>query len=1151
MKIDFTKIQAIACLILTGAIPFSCINQEYDLTQINKEITVGGDSLALPLGTTEQLKLKSLVADLDDEILQTIEGGVYALRLNDKVNLDDQMPDLSSMLNIPDVAVNETIPVETDQISEDDYSMAGSSYSKTFSFDTQDLTADIKVPEITESRKYQTGIWEYAGEASNFELDLPSMNSNTGTLFTVPDWAKLIGGEDDKVISLSELNGKYCNIPSVSNTVVISASMSENVSNISEIILTDNSRVRISITTENSFLTQGSFVPDLTLDLSSILRFDDGTGILHLNKDNFVLDQNNGYSSTSEFYLSSVNIDPSEWINGKLSVSRQVELSGSIGISGNPSTTVGTLKNYSGGVSFDIRIEYIDTAIGSITMDIKNISINENGSSPVTVEDISMPEGVNSIEKIYFTRSSAINISIKPENLDIPGLDMTLDKLTLTFPEELEVEGAADGSITYSGVDISKGFSTDVIVKSFTPPASANGIISYNGEIGIQTDITAGGRIKTSDLPVTQGDDGAFAVNVTSSLGIDDYVLDIDRLSRDIEMEPSTMRFDFDFKSDMGTIKAVPAGNPELTIDISMPESSLNFSTGSNGVTFSLPEFIKFKETYSPDFSLDTKSGTVFMTGNIPERISLPVDYFIIDPVFDETSGKYYISGEIKATGSIGIGSGQVSGKDLESLAGSEASITATVPDITVSEISFDEFSIDMTQEKTVTIMKAEDFPEELLSITDIEMDNVRADIGIGISGLPDLGTDINLDLAVRLPEEIVLDESDSRVQDGILKIQGVLRDGKIAIDPIGVSEIMLSDFDFSKKEDLTGNISVEGKAYAVNPTVNLSEIAAADMEAAINISIADIRIKKITGKVDYKIEGMEENIKLDDLPDFMKGEDFTLDFTDPHLILSVKTNAGIPLDGTMSITPYFNGAGDNSKSIEFMLSIPGSPSAQETVTTTFWIGKNREGCPNDYTFVQADLNKLISKIPDEIRFTMNASTDTETDCIVEPMETYTLSVDYDFVVPMSFGEDLDISLSDTLENMPDIVGQMLKKGEVMIFGSVTSSLPLQMNMVITPLDGDNNIIMLGETASQTINACNSDGSAATTPLRIKIVPADREKIGDLKKLKLDFSATSGNSAGIPITEESYVQAEIKIMVPGGITLDLDEMMSNDENNQN
>ena len=113
-------------LLAVLAIGFSsCVNEEYDPENINTEITIAGEGLSLPLGSTKQMTLKNLLSSMNDDMLQVLEGGSYALRINDTLNLGNQLPDLKDMLDIPDVTMElGYLPEGMVEIEEGKYSVS-------------------------------------------------------------------------------------------------------------------------------------------------------------------------------------------------------------------------------------------------------------------------------------------------------------------------------------------------------------------------------------------------------------------------------------------------------------------------------------------------------------------------------------------------------------------------------------------------------------------------------------------------------------------------------------------------------------------------------------------------------------------------------------------------------------------------------------------------------------------------------------------------------------------------------------------------------------------------------------------------------------------------------------------------------------------
>ncbi|MDE7090591.1 MAG: hypothetical protein K2O53_02585, partial [Bacteroidales bacterium] len=156
---------------------------------------------------------------------------------------------------------------------------------------------------------------------------------------------------------------------------------------------------------------------------------------------------------------------------------------------------------------------------------------------------------------------------------------------------------------------------------------------------------------------------------------------------------------------------------------------------------------------------------------------------------------------------------------------------------------------------------------------------------------------------------------------------------------------------------------------------------------------------------------------------------------------------------------------------------------------------------------------------------------------------TYTAAADYDFIVPMSFGQDLHLSLGDTIDGLPDLVNEILSKNELHIGGTALNTMPVDLELFLTALDADGREVPM-ETAPQRILAGTQEGAAVVTPLDLTL--GDRTGAADkqpVKALVLRFTLTTGaGNEGVPLKTTSWVRAALKARIPGGITVDLRDL---------
>jgi hypothetical protein len=87
----------IALCTITIVVP-SCIDELYNLNNgISSEMALGGDSLALPIGSTDTIRLSDFLSTDDIEMLKTMEDGGYGLTMKDSITLDVPKIDQASL----------------------------------------------------------------------------------------------------------------------------------------------------------------------------------------------------------------------------------------------------------------------------------------------------------------------------------------------------------------------------------------------------------------------------------------------------------------------------------------------------------------------------------------------------------------------------------------------------------------------------------------------------------------------------------------------------------------------------------------------------------------------------------------------------------------------------------------------------------------------------------------------------------------------------------------------------------------------------------------------------------------------------------------------------------------------------------------------
>lgn len=1108
----------------------SCVNEEYDVAELDTEITIGSESITLPLGSTKKLTLKSLMSGMSQDMLQVLDGGAYAFRLNDKLDLGGQLPDMKDMLEIPDVVFENSTTYSIDGFGDDSKSIDSQEFEYSFELVEDNLNVSIDPPKMVVNNSNPTGIWEKGKAARDLKINMNDVSINTKPLFALPN---VTPG-----IKIPELPS--AEIESETTEVVVSSKAPDGISNISDIMLADGAAMEIKLSVVNSFLASGDVIPDMYLDLGGLAVLEYGKGQVEIDS-RCALTAANGYTMTKVCPVVELNVNESDWdVYGELNLKKQLELYGSALIR-NAVIDEAKLSGYSAtGMGLKVEIAFKGMNIKSVMMDVELDPVVEKMTIPVTIEEYELPDGVSKINKVVFTENSVLDMSITMQNLNIKGLDMNLESIEMIFPESMVVEEATGCVWRLSDVELEDGFEQQLHVTEFYLPDPVDGKVSYSENVELEAVMTLGGRICSADVPYTQDKDGVFEVNAVSDFEMEEYYAQIDDLTVDLNLEPRD--FSYSLPSDMsniGTFTIYPAGDPVMAVDFNFPDTNPELKAGNDGLVVELPEFLRFKEI---PYEFDHETNTLYIRGDVPKQILLPIEKLVVTPVEDELTGEYTAQGQIVISGCFEAEAGEVCGKDIEVLVASEASIVANIPEIVASSVSFDKFQIESSEQFEFTLFKSQDLPEQVKSVSDVQLEDVFVQIDITVDDMPDFGVAPVVEFELELPESLILDESDPRVEGNKVNISGEIHDGKVDVAPVAIKSMNLSGYDLTEGKDITTTMSVDGNITVVDPKVSLSGMKG-DVKMNIRAAIEDIQIKQISAVVDYKIDGIDESFKLEGLPEFMKGENFVIDLANPHLVIKVQTNMGIPVEGTLAIVPMIGGVENTEARIDAVINLPYAESADKTESMVLWFGDDKESCPADYTFVQADISKLIRRLPDELKISLIAATDSDKECLLDPSADYDLDMEYDFVIPMAFGEDLHIELCDTIYVSAPVLAQALEKNPVQLAGSITSSLPVQLELNLELLDGQYMPIPMRQEATQKISAGNSDGTAAVSPLDLTLALEKNASANGLTGIKFTFAVTAPNSTGRPVGENDFVQVDLKIAVPEGITLDVDGLM--------
>lgn len=378
----------------------SCIDNAYDLDNISKEVTVGGDVVILPLGELEEKSLGELIGDANTELVD--EDGVYKIKYTgegDTFTIDGITIDNITGLSPNIDPISFSAPAVPDFF---DFSRTETS----FTLDYPDIDPHASIDAISVSSEIDTGI------------QLPSGN--------IP----ALGSQSLKI--------------SGSDTFVASFDIPEEVSSVNRVYFGADpaigSPVNITLSLNGLKSIVGGGRLDLSITFPESYELTDANGASTGNR--FTV---NGYDVapntekvTFTAYLRSINISDRARPGATTRISDRFEYECNFDFE-----AVEGYYNASYKPAFEMKadIQYNDMEVVTNLIHIENAS----QTSPVTYTFDGIPESISEVRLLAFD-NAPVSISAK----GIEWLESDIITMTVKLPEGFSFEPDANGYLDTS-----------------------------------------------------------------------------------------------------------------------------------------------------------------------------------------------------------------------------------------------------------------------------------------------------------------------------------------------------------------------------------------------------------------------------------------------------------------------------------------------------------------------------------------------------------------------------------------------------------------------------------------------------------------------------------------------------------------------------
>lgn len=267
-----------------------------------------------------------------------------------------------------------------------------------------------------------------------------------------------------------------------------------------------------------------------------------------------------------------------------------------------------------------------------------------------------------------------------------------------------------------------------------------------------------------------------------------------------------------------------------------------------------------------------------------------------------------------------------------------------------------------------------------------------------------------------------------------------------------------------SHKLEMVGSVRIKGNAK----TINIADFESAqDPQINYRVIVGTLGTLGVTGRFDEREVVDIDPIDFDNLPDFIKDEEVSLDIENPviHLSLWNQLPAGISLNAVLKgmrdekvISSLEIGADYGTPDISFRGPEFGSG---ESIKTNIWVSRIPvDQLPDTVAsnVVIPEVMDIVRHMPDAIDIKAYARTDSTKVITMSLSEEYKALPAYEMSVPLKIGKDMKIVYNKDFEDLHKTL-KHIDLHEIIITARAENHLPLDLSMKMEAYDIEGQIM--------------------------------------------------------------------------------------------
>lgn len=1130
---------------------FSCVDARYNLSKISTKMTFGGDSLSIPIGSTDSIRLSNVIDMESMDILSTDTNG-YNLSVRDSIEVDIPLLDKEALrmddqsyhigaiqfdfgANIGDVLISgieKTTSVEID---------AGNV-----------LVEDCELPSIDKTEIFGSGIKDYALDKNTLAVHVDPISLNKERLLkdaSLPEEIQALLSYSSQLPEEIQNQTIPLILPqndlevSNTNTIRFSVNVPNDVSSIDWVALQKNPQAKLSISMSllnaDQFFESGSIVPDVQINPSDLFVFAERfnpslmshTGAILFSSD-MSMNKENGYTVSRELHIDTLALGLNNPQNGKIDLEKNISVDGRVRVS----DLKYKVRNFDRikELGFRITVQINDMVVESMEFDIPSLRTDIQHTTDVEVEN-EFPVEVKKIESIKVKTierdgvASYLSIQVKPSGIPEMQASIALKNLQIAFPKTFVLKAQEGLNPTTNVFTVAErilgneGFTFRFELEGFdlSDQEIVNRKMTWKDRVSVSGEVEVGGRINSKNIPTS---DAGIEVTLNSFIETSSVDLVTNDIRNEVPETMITLAYDVDITKKIKRLNVIEVEEGAyLSFTLVKPDLPKELVMDAD-LRIQFPSLFVF----APHPNLD-ENNLYHIKGDIPSEIRLMLQKLNIHK--DLADGVLNLEDSVSVSGSITLLSGAVNSKILDDISGKTMSVTAKTDDIKIKSTSLQLNDLsDVFSDTTHINVAIEDIPQEILALDSLILaDGACLEIAIKMENMPKLSESLSLHSEMQFSDLFIFDSDE--VENGVWAFDDTIQGGLMQ------KKLLLRGLNLKGREikgslDLDEEIRYMVELFMKDGGEVINE---GPIDVDCEVSLKNVAFDALYGLVDVQIDEVNEDVTLGNIPEMLKDTANKLDLA-PVICITSHTNLGMPFTIEGILAPMSDRGVLKERSEQWQFSINRAPSSSQAVKQHFWMANTTAGMPDDHQFVELDTKALFSTIPDGFSIQMKPSMDKRIRHEYQVNDDYFMNIDYEVIVPLVFGEKLRLGFKDTvgLSGIDDIV-EMFSGGELEILADVINTLPLQLDVTLTPTDAYGNVL----DAIQPVHALikgSPDGEPFASNVMFKLQDKN-DQLSELGAFIMEFTASSSN-ASASIKPDDFVKVALKARIIGGITID-------------